>query len=742
MPTANVAAGYKLQLSYLDKDGKAIDAAQLPKDLQVTFADDKSVFNADGTVKTAANIPSVGGTILVQATVTSASQAVTLHKEFSVKVVAAADYNTVTDAHIIFNTDVTGTVVAVGDTAKLVPTKAVKNDGTALDATKEVSPDTVAWSGQVASVESSNETVLAVNFNGTDVNLVAISEGTATVTVTLNSGTKFTKDITVKNAARTATTATADGISLSSTVTSGTVTVKVVDQYGNPVKGQRVYGHPAKTGAEAVVNTIDSGAMNLTNSKGEVTVTVAAAAGAKTGSDAVKLSTSADATAAGIGSLTVNFAQAGDVASYELRLASGSESTDANLDTYVAADDQLTLEFIGKDAAGVVANIYNQTTVGSVYTVTSSNEAVATAVINSSNGKINVKGLTAGETTVTVKQGTITRATYVVKVANSTPSVGTVALAANAALTVKASGSYTLDDTAIAKLVTVGTYKLAYNASTDVFDVKDGSNVIGTVEVLSSNPLVTVTDGNVVDTDSTFGGTTNASLLFRLKNTSGAIVNTAGLKLTYDGTAPTAPVLTNTTASVINKANQTTYVVSGTAEAGATVALTLADTSAGDEITTTVVAGTDGKFSKTIDTTALEDGENVTISATATDAALNASSAATVTVAKDITAPTIQTVAYAAGKITITFSEAIKDSTATTTASKYALTGTAVDASQTVASVATGTADDNAIELTLSAPLAAAGNVTVTVADANTFVDAKGNGNAANATGADTDVAS
>ncbi|WP_078414367.1 S-layer homology domain-containing protein [Priestia abyssalis] len=92
----------------------------------------------------------------------------------------------------------------------------------------------------------------------------------------------------------------------------------------------------------------------------------------------------------------------------------------------------------------------------------------------------------------------------------------------------------------------------------------------------------------------------------------------------------------------------------------------------------------------------------------------------------DNTAPTITNAVYSGSKITLTLSEAIDDSASDFTAGKYTLAGSAV-AAQTVASVATGaTADDNVIELTLSAPLAASGNVTVTVA-ANTLVDLSAN---------------
>lgn len=114
-------------------------------------------------------------------------------------------------------------------------------------------------------------------------------------------------------------------------------------------------------------------------------------------------------------------------------------------------------------------------------------------------------------------------------------------------------------------------------------------------------------------------------------------------------------------------------------------------------------------------------------------------------VTPDTTPPSITGIVYSAGAtntITVTFSEAIDDSASDfATIAKYALSGTAVDAGQTVASVATGaTADDNTIVLTLSAALAATGNVTLTVADAGVFKDLAGNPSAANLTGTDADT--
>lgn len=526
---ADYLAEYKLQVQFEDADGNVIPAEKLPADLKVSFADSKGAFNADGTIKDKTKIGETGE-ITVVATVTSESAELNLSKEYKVTIVTAAAWANVSEANILFNSDVVGSVITLADTATLLPTVATTNGGTELKG--DTAPSD--WAANVKSVKSSDITVLTVNSNGTDVNLVPVSAGTATVTVTLNSGFEFTKEITVKAETRKPTTITTDEetLTLSSTVNSGSVKVKVLDQYGDPVKGATVYAHPAKTGATALVTPNNTSA---TDKKGEQTLSLTAVANAETSTDSVKLSTNSDATKDGLGSLTVEYAKAGNVASYGLRITSDSESKDATVDKYDATDDDLKLEFIGKDADGVVAAVYNLSDAQTPYTVTSSDASVATATVSS--GKVNVKAVKAGTATITVKEGNITRATFEVTVTDSTPSVGTIELATNAKFAVKEDATYTLNDDALKALVKVGNYKLEYDG--DVIKVLDDTNQIGTVEVISSNTsLVTVTDNKTVETDAEVADDAVVSLLFRLKDNSGEVQNVVALPLTIDNTDP------------------------------------------------------------------------------------------------------------------------------------------------------------------------------------------------------------
>ena len=540
LPSSDVdTATYKLALDYLDKEGNVIPAAQLPTDLTVSYVDNKDVFNTDGTIKNKDKIPA-SGSIKVVATVKSTAANINLTQEFEVTVVAANDWASVTDAKLVFNTDVTGTVAVVGDSIKLVPTVATKNDGTKLEG--DTAP--TDWSTQVKSVTSSNITVLtAAKGSNNDISLTPITAGTATVTVELNSGYKFEKVITVNEEARQATKITAEQekLTLSSTVSSGNVKVTVVDQYGDPVKGKTVYAYPTATGTKAIVSQAQTSA---TDEKGEATLSLTALGTATTGTDTVKLSIENDAQKDGLGTLTVEYAKAGNVATYDVRIAADSLSKDATIDTYNTDDNALKLEFIGKDAAGVVAAIYDQTTVGTTYTVSSSDTAIADASVDRT-GKIEVTPVKAGTATIHVKEGNIVRATFEVTVTDSTPAVGTIALKEGAQILVSASTAKTLTADDLKSLISVKNGEKAFDleVSGSTINVKDGSNNIATIELFSSNSEKLKVLGVEVTPDSLTDADVDLALVAKLVQ-GGKTIGTTTIPVVVDATAPTATATT------------------------------------------------------------------------------------------------------------------------------------------------------------------------------------------------------
>ena len=539
LPSSDVdTATYKLALDYLDKEGNVIPAAQLPTDLTVSYVDNKDVFNTDGTIKNKDKIPA-SGSIKVVATVKSTAANINLTQEFEVTVVAANDWASVTDAKLVFNTDVTGTVAVVGDSIKLVPTVATKNDGTKLEG--DTAP--TDWSTQVKSVTSSNITVLTAAKSSNDISLTPITAGTATVTVELNSGYKFEKVITVNEEARQATKITAEQekLTLSSTVSSGNVKVTVVDQYGDPVKGKTVYAYPTATGTKAIVSQAQTSA---TDEKGEATLSLTALGTATTGTDTVKLSIENDAQKDGLGTLTVEYAKAGNVATYDVRIAADSLSKDATIDTYNTDDNALKLEFIGKDAAGVVAAIYDKTTMGTTYTVSSSDTAIAEASVDGT-GKIEVTPVKAGTATIHVKEGNIVRATFEVTVTDSTPAVGTIALKEGAQILVSASTAKTLTADDLKSLISVKNGEKAFDleVSGSTINVKDGSNNIATIELFSSNSEKLKVSGVEVTPDSLTDADVDLALVAKLVQ-GGKTIGTTTIPVVVDATAPTATATT------------------------------------------------------------------------------------------------------------------------------------------------------------------------------------------------------
>ena len=539
LPSSDVdTATYKLALDYLDKEGNVIPAAQLPTDLTVSYVDNKDVFNTDGTIKNKDKIPT-SGSIKVVATVKSTAANINLTQEFEVTVVAANGWASVTDAKLVFNENVTGTVAVVGDSIKLVPTVATKNDGTKLEG--DTAP--TDWNAQVKSVTSSNITVLTAAKSSNDISLTPITAGTATVTVELNSGYKFEKVITVNEEARQATKITAEQekLTLSSTVSSGNVKVTVVDQYGDPVKGKTVYAYPTATGTKAIVSQAQTSA---TDGKGEATLSLTALGTATTGTDTVKLSIENDAQKDGLGTLTVEYAKAGNVATYDVRIAADSLSKDATIDTYNTDDNALKLEFIGKDAAGVVAAIYDQTTMGTTYKVSSSDTAIAEASVDET-GKIEVTPVKAGTATIHVKEGNIVRATFEVTVTDSTPAVGTIALKEGAQILVSASTAKNLTADDLKSLISVKNGEKAFDleVSGSTINVKDGSNNIATIELFSSNSEKLKVSGVDVTPDSLTDADVDLALVAKLVQ-GGKTIGTTTIPVVVDATAPTATATT------------------------------------------------------------------------------------------------------------------------------------------------------------------------------------------------------
>ncbi|WP_310451437.1 Ig-like domain-containing protein, partial [Sulfuritalea sp.] len=135
--------------------------------------------------------------------------------------------------------------------------------------------------------------------------------------------------------------------------------------------------------------------------------------------------------------------------------------------------------------------------------------------------------------------------------------------------------------------------------------------------------------------------------------------NSAGsLVLAVDTAVPSAPTINAVATDDVVNAGEAGGAITGTAEAGATIALTL-----GTGNTRSVTADGSGNWTYTLvagDITAMGEGAE-TLSATQTDAAGNASAAATRPVSVDTVVPTITAQAASVGTktVTLTLSEAV-----------------------------------------------------------------------------------
>ncbi|MDP3512167.1 MAG: Ig-like domain-containing protein, partial [Sulfuritalea sp.] len=135
--------------------------------------------------------------------------------------------------------------------------------------------------------------------------------------------------------------------------------------------------------------------------------------------------------------------------------------------------------------------------------------------------------------------------------------------------------------------------------------------------------------------------------------------NSAGsLVLAVDTAVPSAPTINAVATDDVVNAGEAGGAITGTAEAGATIALTL-----GTSNTRSVTADGSGNWTYTLvagDITAMGEGAE-TLSATQTDAAGNASAAATRPVSVDTVVPTITAQAASVGTktVTLTLGEAV-----------------------------------------------------------------------------------
>ena len=250
-----------------------------------------------------------------------------------------------------------------------------------------------------------------------------------------------------------------------------------------------------------------------------------------------------------------------------------------------------------------------------------------------------------------------------------------------------AASTYDTTPTIRVTLNTTATDGTAVNAN-DVLTLKDNNVQIGsTVTLTAADIAAGYKDVTVADADALTEGTHSLSVVVtdQAGNASAASVVQS---VNVDLTPPAAPTISAVaTDNVINSAEQTSSVA-GTAEAGASVSLSIG----GNVRTATNTGGVWTYTLSAADVTAMGQGSK-TLSATATDAAGNLSGAATRAVTVDTVAPT-------------------------TTA---AVTGASDNVDPTIGTVATGgTSNDNTLGLSGTVSAALTSGDVVAVYDGST----------------------
>jgi len=234
-------------------------------------------------------------------------------------------------------------------------------------------------------------------------------------------------------------------------------------------------------------------------------------------------------------------------------------------------------------------------------------------------------------------------------------------------------------------------------------------------ENLSGTPVVTISGASAVVAGG--GATWSATYTMLVTDTEGVIpftidfsdvaTNTgvqvtsitSGSDVTFDRTAPLAPVITSIADdNYINDSEKSAVHVVGTAEADSTVSVILTDSGATSLPPVTGVA-TGGSYDIVVDASTLVDG-TITPTVSATDAAGNTSAKTTTpTAIKDVVAPTVFSITTkdnntdgSVETATIVFTESVKDSTFGT-GSDFSIGGVAVT------TFTTGTADDATVDI-------------------------------------------
>jgi methionine-rich copper-binding protein CopC len=332
-------------------------------------------------------------------------------------------------------------------------------------------------------------------------------------------------------------------------------------------------------------------------------------------------------------------------------LTASATATDAAGNTSGAGTDTTSKDVV-KPAAPVV-NLTNPVTPANAATSTVSGTAEAGSLVNVSvddtdatTSPVTGSGTaTGGSYTVPVdltslSDGSLTATATATDAAGNVSTPGTSAASAKDTVTLDVVSSSPANLSTVKPPATVSmTFNEPVNTSTSTIVVKDSTDsaLAGATTFTNGNKTIVFTPADTLsDAGSPYTVAVSAH------DTDGTDSLVAGVTFSVDGTPPGAPTLNLPT--YVNNANKAAVPVSGVAEPGSTVDISVDDATVGSPVTKSVAAdGGTGAYSTTMDLTSLADGA-LSASATATDAPGNVSAAGTDTATKDTAAPAMPTV--------------------------------------------------------------------------------------------------
>ncbi|MFL0362205.1 S-layer homology domain-containing protein [Pseudobacillus sp. 179-B 2D1 NHS] len=258
--------------------------------------------------------------------------------------------------------------------------------------------------------KSSNPTVATIDGDG---KITPIKPGAVVFTITADAA-KVEVPLTVVSGARTAATAASSVSSVKLyNENSDTVSLTVSDQYGDEYEGKLNISskNPEIAAAENPTISAKDGkaefkVVSKASAKGDTTLEI------KDANNAQVLKT-----------VAVSISDDNKVASRKLETANSTD--DLKLDVaFGSGDNQVNLVWNTYNQGGF--KIGSEALAGGAYSVSSSDEDVASVAVNEDKKTVTVTGKKAGTAQIIVKEGTVTRETVTITVTDSTPVIKSV----------------------------------------------------------------------------------------------------------------------------------------------------------------------------------------------------------------------------------------------------------------------------------------------------------------------------